>query len=368
MKIALITVHKVTNYGAILQAYATKSVLSRYGKTQTLDYQNRYLTSHLRLIRFEFSIRGFKMMAHDLLNFPNRYRLTSKFKKFVKEQLNLSPKLTSSDLMSGKAGKFDVYISGSDQIWNPKIINAFNTIDPIYFLAFAGEGTKKVSYASSMGNYVFSELEKQDIRKLLKDFYKISIREKEGKELLQKMFPKKRIHQVLDPTLLLSKSDWLSAFKLSVKPPTEDYILVYSVPRTKLLRQAIAYFSNHLQLPVVAIDKMLIPMKSVNRQVRTAGPEEFISLYAHAKFVITDSFHGTCFAVNFEIPFVCIPATKKANRQQGLLSSLGLLERIIFDEADFAGITSDLDFRESNIKLKTLRKDSFEFLDESLQL
>ncbi|NND15983.1 MAG: polysaccharide pyruvyl transferase family protein [Eudoraea sp.] len=366
MKIALITIHKVTNYGAILQAFATTEVLSRFGHVQFIDYQNKYLTSHLHLIRFKPSVKGIKMLAHDILNFPNRYRFTSKFKKFIREQFDMTAKLSSEDLMKGRAGDYDVYICGSDQIWNPKIVNSTLTIDPIYFLAFAEEGATKISYASSMGNYIFSDEERQELKFLLQDFHGISIREKEGKELLDEILPDREIRQVVDPTLLLSGSKWLATFQSTNTPPEKPYILVYSVPRTQLIRRAIAYFAEKLQLRVIAIDKMLIPMKKVDLSMRYAGPRDFIELYANASFVITDSFHGTCFSINFEKPFICIPATKNANRQEGLLAAVGLRDRIIYEEDGFGSISTDLDYTEPRKKLEMLRQDSLDYLKQTM--
>ena len=365
MKIALITVHKVTNYGAILQAYATKIALSKYGEVQTIDYNNQYLTSHLDVVRFKPSLRGVKMLVHDMLNFRSRSVLIRKFRNFIKRNLNLSPGMPAGQMERSLKGKYDVYVCGSDQIWNPDIISPTNSIDPIYFLSFAGKDAKKISCASSMGNYVFSDQQSSYLKLLLKDFHRISVRETEGKNFLQSLLPDKPITQLLDPTLLLSKSDWLSLLNLREEEMKGDYILVYSVPRTQLLRRAIKFFSEKFAMPVVAIDKMLVSMDFVDRHMRTAGPEEFVALYANARFVITDSFHGTCFSVNFEKPFVCIPATARANRQEGLLASLGLKERIVYTEEDFTKISLDINYENARKNLKLLRQESLAFLDEA---
>ena len=148
----------------------------------------------------------------------------------------------------------------------------------------------------------------------------------------------------------------------------ENYILVYSVPRTSLLRKAVSYFASKFNLKVVSIDKMLTGMNSVDIQIRTAGPEDFIRLFSEASFVITDSFHGTCFSVNFEKPFVCIPATDKANRQEGLLSSLGLLDRIVYSEDRFDSISRQIDYSNASKRLNNLRQDSLSILERSINL
>jgi len=369
MRIAIITVQRVTNYGALLQAFATHHIFSEHGEVNVIDYDNPYLTSHMNLIRFKWSIRGFKMFAHDFFNLKNRIVLIKKFNIFIDKYLQLTPKANTKDLENGKIHGYDLYVSGSDQIWNPGIISQNNTIDPIYFLSFVEPGSKKVSYASSMGNHEFSSEESTKVKELLRDFKAISVREKEGVEFLRGLLKEKTVSQVLDPTLLLDKSKWLRALNVEANnhlPTIGEYILVYSVPRTKLLRKAIVYFSEKFGMPVVAIDKMLKPMQGVTKSIKSAGPEDYISLFANASFVITDSFHGTCFSVNFEKPFVCIPATKRANRQEGLLDSLGLIDRIIYREEDFWNIGKDMAFESASVKLKNLRKQSLEFIERAI--
>jgi hypothetical protein len=363
-KIALLTIHNANNYGAILQAYASQKVLSRYGEVRTIDYDNKYLSHHLDLIRFSFSTHGIKMLAHDLLRLPYRIQVVSKFKKFVKSNLNLTQKLSSEELMKGEAGHFDMYICGSDQIWNPEIVNPDKQIDPIFFLYFAAKGTKKISYASSIGNHHYTDEEKIEVKKLLQDFT-ISTRESDGVKKLSEILPDKKISHVLDPTLLLSKDEWLESLNINPEPK-EKYILVYSVPRTELIREAVDFYAKKLNIKVVAIDQMLFPLTKVNRHIKNAGPKEFIELYANASFVITDSFHGTCFAINFGKPFVSISAGKRSNRIVSLLSLLDLDERLVSKEEELKKISFEIDVKQVLKKLENAKNYSKRFLKDHL--
>ncbi|MBD3795878.1 MAG: polysaccharide pyruvyl transferase family protein, partial [Epsilonproteobacteria bacterium] len=257
MKIALITIHNANNYGAVLQAYATKRILSEYGEVSTVDYDNRFLAHQLDLIRFTPSVHGVKMLLHDLLRLPSRIRAVNRFRNFVRTNMNLTQKLTADELMAGNAGDFDVYVCGSDQIWNPDIVSIDKKIDPIFFLSFAGNGAKKLSYASSIGHHHFSEDEQNEVKSLLEDFTMISTRESDGVAKLQQILPDKEINHVLDPTLLLSKEEWIQALDIQLEEPKEKYILVYSVPRTELIKKAVEYFANKLNMKVIAIDQML---------------------------------------------------------------------------------------------------------------
>ncbi len=365
MKIALITIHNVTNYGAVLQAYATKVALSRYGQVSTIDYRTKYLSRNMDKIRFEPSLHGFKMLVHDLLNLPWRLKLVSRFKKFITSNLNLTHPMGAKELLEGGAGDFDVYVCGSDQIWNPVVVSPENKIDPIFFLSFAGDGVKKFSFASSIGHHHYTKEEKPMVKDLLSSFDMISIRESDGKEKIEEILSEKMIFHVVDPTLILSKHEWYSLF--DVEEEIKDYLLVYSVPRTELIKKAVYYFSKKLGLRIVAVDRMLLPIAKVDKHVRNAGPNEFIRLFANASFVVTDSFHGACFSVNFTKPFACISANKGANRQESLLRLLGIENRIMYAESDFENLDTTVDYRAVTPKLEKIRKESLQFIESAME-
>ncbi len=365
MKIALITIHNVSNYGAILQVYATKKILDNYGEVKTIDYKLDYLSHQLDLIRFDFSIRGIKMFVHDILRFPFHYKLIKRFKKIIKSSLNLTESISIKDLYNNKLEKFDVYVCGSDQIWNPVVISEDMKINPIFFLDFAPKNAKKISYASSIGHHHFTEKEKKDVENYLTDFSMISVREKDGKEKLKKILPNRKIYHVVDPTLLLTKKEWLKTFSITLKKPKEKYLLVYSVPRSKLIKEAVVYFADKLNLKIVAIDKMLIPLMKVDKQIRNAGPKEYIELFANASFIITDSFHGTCFSVNFEKPFVAISAGKIQNRIVNLLDQLDINNKILNTKKDFENFNLTIDYNIITPKLEKIRNVSKNFIHKS---
>lgn len=366
MKIALITIHRTANYGAVLQAYATKIVLSQYGEVSTIDYDNRHLAHQLDLIRFEASFRGAMMLTHDVLRFPYRLIAVSRFRRFVSENMNLTLKLSSSELIGGKGGDFDVYVCGSDQIWNPEIVSKEKKIDPIFFLSFAPLGRKKISYASSIGHHNYNDDEKNEVRTLLNDFAMISSRESDGVKKLAEILPEREILHVLDPTLLLSKDEWLKLFNLNTLKQDEKFILVYSVPRTSLIRKAVDYFSKKLGFKVVTIDPMFFSHTKVDNHIRTAGPIEFIKLFANAEFVITDSFHGTCFAVNFGKPFVTVSAGNRSNRIISLLTLLGINNRFVAREKDFEAVDMMFDSDTIFSKLNNARTVSKNVLADSI--
>ena len=365
MKIALITIHNANNYGAALQAYATKKILSQYGEVTTIDYDNRFLNHHLDLIRFERSIHGAKMLIHDLLRLKYRVKAIGKFKKFINSNMNLSKKITDEELMEGKAGKFDIYVCGSDQIWNPEITSSKSKIDSIFFLNFAEKKAKKISYASSMGNHNYSKKEKEEVKYLLEDFSLITIRENDGVKKIKEILPKKNIHHILDPTLFLSQEEWLKTLNIQLKKPKKNYILLYSVPRSQLIKKAVDFFSKRFNMEVITIDQMFFPITKVNKHIRDAGPKDFIELFTNASFIITDSFHVTCFALNFSKPFVSVSSGIKSNRVLSLLKLLNITKRMVKSESEFKNIDLTMNFEnihstlnsEKVLFLSTLKKE-----------
>ncbi|MDQ1298056.1 MAG: hypothetical protein QG558_595 [Campylobacterota bacterium] len=366
MKIALITIHNANNYGAILQTFALQKILMQYGDVEIINYDNKHISIDFDLIRIKPTFHGLLGTGKDIFRLFPRHRVLKNFKQFIAQNMKLTKKMSTHEFLFGHAGSFDVYVAGSDQIWNPACISGNCSIDPVYFLDFAPKEAKKLSYASSMGSYRYSEEEKKRIKELLKDFDMVSVREKDGQTMLQEIL-ERPVHHVVDPTLLLSKNEWLEVLGKNRKLKQEEkYILLYSVPKTKLIRSAVEYFSKKLGLKVIAIDQGLSTVGKVDKQIRDAGPIEYLSLFSNAEFVITDSFHGTCFSVNFQKPFVAIAPGKHSNRIESLLSLIGLQDRIVRREEEFANLNIEIDFEEANNKLDSLRKQALSLLSKAL--
>ncbi|BAP55942.1 polysaccharide pyruvyl transferase [Thioploca ingrica] len=353
-----------------MQAFATKKILSRYGEVETINYGNPRLQYKSNLIRFEPSIQGIKMMIHDILRFKDRNKVVNQFKKFIEFNLNmnLSKLVTRQDIQTGVINDFDVYVCGSDQIWNPKVVSKNGELDPIYFLSFVNKPAKKISYASSMGSYRFKNSEKAKVKDLLKDFTTISVRESDTQEMLSQLLEREVFH-VLDPTLLLSKEEWLEALKIdrNYRSQKEDYILVYVVQKTPSLKKVVEFAVNQFGKKVVIIDQAFKPFTKADFHIRDAGPIEFIDLFSNASLVITDSFHGTCFSINFKKPFVAVrPAWHGGNRIESLLNLFNLKDRFISDEKDIYKLTVDFDYKFLEKQLQDEREKSIQVLSSSI--
>lgn len=363
MRIALITIHNANNYGAILQAYATYKILSRFGDVDVIDYENRYISISLDLVRFKFTIHGILGIGKDIFRLIPRYKVIKKFKTFRNKYFTMSKQINKNDI---NLPIYDLYVCGSDQIWNPTCISENSQIDEIYFLNFAPKGSKKFSYASSLGSYRFNIQEKNKVSNLLNDFSFTSVREKDGKEHLES-FLNKEVKHVLDPTLLLSKKEWIETFNLKENINEKNYILVYSVPKSKLIKDAIKYFSKKLNLPIIALDQNLSMGTKVDKHIRDAGPIEYLSLFLNASFVITDSFHGTCFSVNFQKQFISIAPGIHSNRIESFLSRMNLENRIMRNKDDFENIINLIEYSNENSLLIELRNKSLLYIENSIK-
>lgn len=366
MRIGLITIHNANNYGAVLQTFALVNVLSTYGKVEVINYDNRHISRDSDLIRFYPSIHGLLGTGKDIFRIIPRRKAIGKFLEFRNRYINTTQLYSKRKLQQNKLDKFDIYISGSDQIWNPACVSRKKVLDSIYFCDFTSSEKKKISYASSLGSYSFSSSEKEQLKIYLKDFTHISVREKEAQLFLNDLLSL-NVEHVLDPTLLLSKQEWLDSFKIKENDSAEKYILLYSVPRSKLLAKTVDYISKKLNLKVIAINQSLTTGAKVSQQIRDAGPIEFLSYFSSASFVITDSFHGTCFALNFAIPFVSVSAGKNINRVQSLLSIVGLEDRILKEEEQLKEMKFKINFDSAHKRLEKAKEESKNYLSRAIQ-
>jgi len=266
-------------------------------------------------------------------------------------------------LMSTYGAPFDVYVSGSDQIWNPACVSSSGVLDDVYFSAFAPQGARKISYASSWGGYRFSDSQKRSLIGHLADFQAISVRESDARQYLDAAGVSD-VQHVLDPTLLLTAAQWRD---MAVEPGiATPYLLVYSVPKASLLQTAIRYFAKQFGLRVVALDPGLYAGGAVNQHIRDAGVEEFLGLFANARFVVTDSFHGVCFSVLLNKPFAAVNPGVHANRVESLLARLGLEHRYVRELGAMNTISADCDFTSANVQLEDARRESLAFLQDAL--
>ena len=256
-------------------------------------------------------------------------------------------------------------LSGSDQIWNPKIFPD-GRFDPVFFGAFSHK--RKIAYAPSFGIPRIPDGMEEELRTYLESFSHLSVRERQGQGIVRDITGKD-VPVVLDPTLLLERTDWAAAARDG--GAGRGYILCYCISRPDALAPYIRRLAEETGLPVVQLCGVRQKVHPKARCILSAGPAEFLGLFRDAAYVCTNSFHGTVFSVQFQKPFFTAVApaemaAPESSRTFSLLSRLGLGERII-GKGDTADLTAPIDWAAVGERLGRERKLSLDYLRCALE-
>lgn len=342
MRILTLTTYEGYNYGASLQAYALQHFLKLQGHdTAIIRFEPEYL---MRYYAFWYVNPDSRLNANPITRMLYRImkwgqRRTTLKRKRVFDYFNhhilteTEQKWSSSEKLMQDPPKADLYLCGSDQIWNV-LYEAGR--DPVFYLEFVKEG-KKASYAAS---FSFLDLPKDHflrIQSSLKKFDAVSVREWQGKDLVEKMSVD--VAWVLDPVFLLSVSEWDSLINLeeilSYEPCDikEKYLLIYDFEGNAKLKEFAINYSRRHNLKIFAITDRF-PLRYADKNFKNAGPVDFIRMIKGCDCFISNSFHGTAFSIIFHKPFFVFNREKaKVNsRMQSLLQLFGLEDRIVVDE------------------------------------
>lgn len=350
-KIALMTCY-LDNYGACLQAYALQTVIKtacgncdiiryspykEYHKTSFFRKKFNYLLDLLRIVR----------------NKNYAYTLARKkcFEQFRKNYLHFTEQWYDSvQSLYDNPPDYDVFITGSDQLWNPLIHGGEN--NKAYFLDFVANPKKRIAYAPSIGLETIPESNQEEFIRLVNRFNALSVRELSGKKIVEELTDRD-CRVVLDPTLLLPREVWLSfaSKPLYAKP----YIFCYLFGEHEYTGAFVEYIKNKLQMDIVTIPFVEREYSSKSVKIKNAGPKEFVSLIANASLVITDSFHATAFSINLNVPFYALyrnsvnEENNMNSRIDSILSLTELESRRITCKDDFPELIElNTDFDPSN--------------------
>lgn len=377
MKIGIITILKVNNYGAELQAYATQAILKKLGyEAEIIDYLFYKNPAHKRTAKdkpvfsFPFTAKMKewlypKMMAVRTFRHRKAQReWKRRFEMFHQENTSMSKTYRSMDELYAEHMDYDVYLTGSDQVWNPGVYSSLNP----YFLTFAPKEAKRISYAASFGVSRLPSYAKEYYRQRLQAYSAIGVREKDAVEIVREVSGK-NAEWVLDPTLLLTRQEWM---EVAMAYPVEgDYILMYELTPCPYIRQLAEHFHQEKGWRMVRICKSANPEDKDGEvlNIVDAGPAEFLSLVAHAALIITNSFHGTAFPVNFQRDFYTILSRRKQNnsRQRSLLELLGMTDRLLVEGSPLPAASGvNIDYVKANKRLEAERYKSIHFLKSAI--
>ena len=251
------------------------------------------------------------------------------------------------------------YIVGSDQIWNPQLTNGFHDV---YFCDFCFPKGKSrfIAYAPSMEISRLSTQEAEYLTRVLNCFDALSVRESSLIPILQPLVSQP-IQQVLDPTLLLDATAWNPL--IGKCPENRPYVVLYQVRENPAVRMKAFEIAQSIGGIVVELTARIDCHYSTKYQ--TASPADFVTYIRYATYVVTTSFHGTAFSLIFNRPFYTFSLGDNFDsRSASLLESVNLTERLVCPDEQFE--ISLIDFKQANKRLKHLRKQSCDFLRQSL--
>ncbi|EGK02954.1 polysaccharide pyruvyl transferase family protein [Dysgonomonas gadei] len=369
MKVSLITLHRVHNFGSLLQTYATVRFLQlNNAEVEVVDYiQPRLTPKGLRqnIIVSTNNKKTNKIKAFIVicLRIIISYFNDKKVDSFLKEYIPLT-KYKYHNIEDFNLNKVaaDIYMTGSDQVWN----TSYNAgIDPSLFLAFATEGKKKISYAASFGKSKLELEEKEIIFNYLSKYDSISVREDSGLKIIEDLGLTGT--HVLDPTFLLDKEDWIDFSKnKNHNSQKEPYLLIYSVhldsmPRIFKIAQEIAEKKN-LKIYLLSYGLSFLQKADKVYNFSTITALDFIHLFNNAEFIVACSFHGAAFSINLNKQFVAIAPKKFGTRTKSILAAVGIEERYIEDSYDIHRISDLIDYNDVNLRLNELKYKSRRFL------
>lgn len=378
MKIGILTLVPYDNYGGILQGYALQTVLERMGHDATILRTKLYNWISLKdkFIRFVYWFKDKYILRKPNVScmIPGTYLdyRVERIKPFIDKNIHLTRGFSSTqDLYQyQEKEKYDGFVVGSDQTWRP-------CLSPDLYHMFcdflpADSDKLRIAYAASFGvdTNEFTATQLGKCKELVKRFKAVSVREESGVDLCENLFGIHAEH-VLDPTMLLDKDDYLALIK--------DYNPIFE--HTDLMQYV--FFFNHEENAIIKKTSELLGLAPVNlmtkyflNQVTDKSQlpdaqflpvEEWISAYSKAKFVLTDSFHGTVFCIIFNVPFLCVSPVAIA-RFKSLLKVYGLEDRLVMKESEVTKelLERPIDWERVNRVRDVFKKQSLEYLKQSL--
>lgn len=367
MKVSLITRHAAINYGSLLQTIATqRSIRSLGHDCAVVDYVRAdedvwRIEKTLLKSKREWNSSALRRTLYLAMRQPASV-IAGKFFKSEREcYLTMTRRYSSYGELADDPPAADVYMTGSDQVWGPV---AGGVYDPAYMLGFAPEGARKVAYAASFGKNGLDIEVAQAAKQRLSSYDAITVREDIAVEQLRKWGILSE--QVLDPTLLLSAEEWRSFAEESrvlSSGNNAPYVLIYQIHNDPLLSNYAERAAEYLGLPLVRVSPYFHQIIRAGKLCYLPNAGHFVELLANASCLITDSFHGTAFAISFNVPFVeILPNTGTTGRAVSLLRLTGLQDRILSNPEDVALAGVSVDFDAANRVISEQRGRSLEVL------
>jgi len=358
-KVALLTLHRVKNYGSVLQTLATQELLKGLGwNVEVTDYWRPDLTDSIDEIAERMGWGSpVRRRVYRLVWGRWATRNRDVFTGFLNAEVTLSPRsYVGYEELKTDPPVADAYVVGSDQVWN----DDYNVggSEP-FFLAHAPSGAPRVAFASSFGKPELNDAERDLVRAHLNRFTAVSVREMSAVGLLAAHGVEAT--PVADPTLAVSPDLWA---RVAGSPVVSDpYVLVYRLNASAEFSRVVKSVAASLGVPA---KRIALKTRRKSNATRVVQPSvyEFVSLFRQATHVVTDSFHGTVFSLVFRRPFTVVLPPKYGERLRSILSIVGLEDRIV--AAGAPPRLDDINWEPVDISLREYRESTHAFLARAM--
>jgi len=375
-KIGIVTFVRTGNYGAALQCYAlNRAVAAVGGEPVTMDYWPEYfrVRYYIDKVPFVWSMEGYREWRRRMIVKRIKDRRNKRFEKFIENNIKLSkPTAHNAAELSAVMSETGItkWITGSDQVWSDTCAR----FDPTYFLDLElPPGSQKYSYAASFGMGQLPDDKKDEYKRRLAGYTRYSVREQSGVGMINELFPAD-VNVHCDPTLLLTADEWK---KVASAPRKDKYILIYHVMNPARLLNKAAELSKQTGLKVILFTPYFNYLAIKGKKIEEYGyepamdssPQDFVSLFLNAEYVLTNSFHGTVFSVLFHKNFwsqTQLIEGKPNTRSINLLEKLGIKGRDIFHNKPLAD--TPIDWARAESALAEMRADALRYLKDVVNL
>lgn len=335
MKIYIITIHCIHNFGSVFQSYGLVKYLCDNGyDAQIIDYRPAYYRKGRN------KIKKYASIALNPISYWKQYK---KYATFIREHLNLTNKVYHNiEELKELQAEDAVFVAGGDQIWN-----SFHPCgrDDSYKLTFVSDKWK-IAYGTSMGRNTFSKEELTELAVKINSFTNIGLREQSTVSMLQPYTPIK-VYHAADPVLLLNQDDYKS-FIGENRLIKEPYMVMYLADKSKLLNKTVEYIAKKRNLKIVHVCGFKKKCQC-DYFLKSTGPTDLLNLIYYSDFVVSASFHATIFSILLHKQFcTLLPEAGTNTRIEDALSYFGLKDRIIRKENDLQMLDCDIKFDEAD--------------------
>lgn len=361
-KVGILTMYYTNiSHGGLLQAYSLCKKIQEFGydaEQIKYDYNERFRNTSI-VSRLKIFVRR---LPQTIMLKAVGDNTRNKYYEYMEEVPH--SKLYRGMDMAHINSDYDIFVVGSDQVWNELYCD-----DYFYF---PNVSKKKVAYAASVGRDSLSKHELNSMSKKIGDFYAISVREKSFQAMLQE-HSNINIDIVCDPVFLNDCKFWSTH---ATNPHiNEEYVLVYLLGEDKNIKNKAIQLAKKtgkkvVTIPNVNLNAGLGDVNSSDIVCWNVGPREFLGLIKNAIYVFTDSFHCIAFSIIFNRNFYCFDrggSEKKMNsRLVSILNIVGLADRFVDLNTMEGAALSGIDYKPVNEKLLKYKKESEEWLKDAL--